>query len=57
MRLGQRSDPVISRAVNQLRDSGVETDGQLKSQRGLRVVDGLLLRGKCIVVPQPCVTP
>ena len=56
LRVGQRSDPVSSRAVIQLRDSGVLSDGQLKSQRGLRIVDALLLRSKCVVVPQPFVT-
>ena len=45
MRESQRRHPVISKAVIQLRDNEVVTDGQLKSQRGLRIVDGLLQRG------------
>ena len=40
IREAQMADPVISRAIIQLRDKGVVTDGQLRNQCGLRMSDG-----------------
>ena len=51
MKHGQNDDPTMSAAIKQLNEFGVINHGQFRNQLGMNVRDGLLCRGRKIVVP------
>ena len=51
MKYDQKDDPVVSDAIKQLKESNGVSRGQFKNQLGMNLQDGLLCRGRKIVVP------
>ena len=49
--LGQKHNPATSSAINQLKSSGGITEGQFKNQLGVNLTEGLLCRGRKVIVP------
>ena len=51
LRNAQASDPVTARAITQIRNKGLVSFGAFKKFDGMRVDDGILCRGRRIVIP------
>ena len=51
MATAQREDNTLALAMNQLEETGRVDKGPVKTQAGLKIVEGILYRGRKIVVP------